>query len=51
MSKLFKGHQRQLAAKRIPHNLAPLPFRPAAKLVEHPIKVLIEPNSDSISHV
>jgi hypothetical protein len=51
VAKLLKGHQGQLAAKRIPHNLAPLPFGATAKLVEHLIQLSIEPYCDRVSHV
>jgi hypothetical protein len=51
MAKLFECHQRELPAKRISDDLASLSFGATAKLVEHPIKVLVKSYRDCISHV
>ena len=51
MTKLLKRHQRELPTKRISHDLASLSFGATAKLVEHPIKVLVKSYRDCVSHV
>jgi hypothetical protein len=51
MPKLLKRHQRELPSQRIPHHLAPFPLGMTAKFIEHPLKILVEPNRDRISHV
>jgi len=42
VAKLLERHQRELPTKRIAHDLASFSFGATAKLVEHPIEVLVE---------